>query len=149
MSEQIVECRKCGKPYCYESVQEGVSATWACLSCGFTTSTSMLDNTMELRAVLQGLPKLYQQLKYKDAEGFVWVPQYRKVEGLGEVYANTVDKGVNWFWTAAKHIPMPEEEKLVNVNMDGSQRQFKADAANAVNFHQDAFFGALKYLGIV
>lgn len=149
MKDQMTTCRNCGSKYCYEQIEEGVIATWACLLCGFNTSSKLLVNTTEANAILSALPKLYQQLAQEDSEGFIWVPQYKNVEGVGEVYANTVDAGEDWFWTATKHIPISEKEREKFKNPDGSYRQYKADAANAKHFHKDAFPGALHYLGII
>jgi hypothetical protein len=149
VSDQLTECRHCGKPYCYESSVEGKSIMWQCMFCGFTTHTGMLTNTAELKATMEGLPILYRQLATPDEDGFVWIPQYRRIDGVGEIYANTVDQGVNWFWTAAPHIPMPDSEKEVYKNQDGSYRLYKADAANSKHFHNEAFVGALHFLGII
>jgi hypothetical protein len=109
----------------------------------------MMKNTAELDAILKSLPKLYQQLAKEDEDGMIWVPQYRRVDGKGEIYANTVDQGEDWFWTAALHIPMPETEKEVYKNPDGTYRLYKADAANAKHFHKEAFAGALHYIGLI
>lgn len=147
--EQMTTCRKCGSEHCYETITDGKGASWSCLLCGFTTSTSLLENTIEADTYLKQLPLLYQQLSHVDSDGMIWVPQYRKVESVGEVYANTVDTGVNWFWTAAKHVLVLPEEKELYRNIDGSYRTYKADAANAKHFHKEAFFGAIHYLGII
>lgn len=149
LTDSLVECRHCGKPYCYESRLEGRSILWKCLFCGWQTSTGMLENTAEFKAVLASLPKLYQQLASLDSDGFVWIPQYKKVDGKGEIYADTIDQGVNWFWTAAPHIPMPESEREVYKNADGSYRAYKADAENSKNFHNEAFVGALHFLELL
>ena len=149
LSDGMTTCRHCGSEYCYQTTVEGKSVNWACLLCGYTTSTGMLENTSELHALLAGLPKLYQELADKDEDGFVWVPQYKKVDGKGEVYANILGQGPEWCWTAALHIPMPESEKEMYKNPDGTYRVYKADAANAKNFHKDAFAGALHYIGLI
>lgn len=109
----------------------------------------MLDKTVELEAYLKGLPKLYQDLKHVDSDGFVWVPLYIKVEGRGEIYANKNPNQDYWFWTACKHIPIPEHEKEIYKNPDGSYRTYKADAANAEFFHNMKFAEALHYLGML
>lgn len=145
----MVTCRHCGSAYCYQTSVENKYIQWDCLLCGHTTSTGMMQNTAELDAILKGLPILYQQLAEADEDGLVWVPQYRKIEGKGEVYANTTNKGEDWFWTAALHILIPDNEKEVFKNPDGSYRTYKADAANAKHFHKEAFAGALHFIGLI
>ena len=81
--------------------------------------------------------------------GFIWVPLYRKVEGVGEVYAYTEDKGVNWCWVAVKHVLWTEEDKEERRTIDGDFGLYKADVENSVKFHKDAFAGALHFLGLL
>lgn len=148
-TDRMVVCRKCGSEHCYEKMVDGVYLEWDCLLCGFTANTHLLANTLETANFLKGLPLLYQQLAYIDSEGFTWVPQYKRVNGVGEVYANTINKGESWFWTASKHVPVLPSEKEMYKNPDGTYREYKADAANAKHFHNEAFAGALIYLGIL
>lgn len=149
INERVVPCRKCGSNYCYETIVEGSFVSWSCLLCGYATNTRMLNNTVELEAYLTTLPRLYQDLTVLDEDGFVWVPRYINVPGVGEIYANVSPQQDGWFWTAAKHIPMPENEKELYKNPDGSYREYKADSMNAKHFHNEAFAGALHYLGLI
>jgi hypothetical protein len=104
----------------------------------------MLNNTAELIQHLSTLPKLYQELKYVDSDGFVWVPEYRRVDGVGEIYASLLPNG-DWCWTVAI---LDGEEELFR-NPDGTYREYKADQSQSKNFHKEAFAGALHSLGLI
>lgn len=149
MKDNLVTCRKCGSNYCYEAMEEGKYVSWICMLCGFQSNTGMMANTAELDAVMSGLPRLYQDLLFIDEDGFGWVPMYKRVEGVGEVFATPGNTLENWHWTAAKHVLIPESEREMYKNIDGSYRKYKADISNALHFRQDAFPGALHYLGIL
>lgn len=149
VSDNIVKCRLCDSPYCYEILEEGSFMSWNCLFCGFYTNTKMLDGTLELDALLESVPTLYKDLKQVDADGFAWLPTYKNVEGKGEVYADCDGPGSPWYWTAVKHMPIPEAELGVLKHPDGTVRQYKADTTTALKFTPFAFFAALKYVGII
>jgi hypothetical protein len=148
-TDNMVDCRLCGSKYCYELLEEGSFMSWNCLFCGFYTNTRMLKNTIELESLLESIPALYRDLKKEDTEGFVWLPAYRNVEGKGEVYADSDGPDSSWYWTAVKHIPIPEEEVGVLKHTDGTPRKYKTDTSTALKFTPYAFFAALKYVGII
>ena len=111
MSDQIVKCRKCGSDFCYENTIENKLVSWLCMLCGFQSHTGMMANTEELDAILSSLPRIYQDLLFIDEDGFGWIPTYKRVEGVGEVFATPGAKLEDWHWTAAKHVIIPESEK--------------------------------------
>lgn len=144
MPDQLIPCRHCGKNFCYENINEGISISWRCIFCGFESSTHMMNSTLELQAYLDSpaVPALYKDLGVFDEDEFFWVPQYVRTEGVGEIYATPLG-GEEWCWTFAPHIPILESEKEMYINPDGSYRKYKADMSRAKRFDKDAFSGAL------
>ena len=50
--DKLVTCKCCGSNACYESeftTQEGKIKTWLCMTCGFTTNTTMTNDSDSLK----------------------------------------------------------------------------------------------------
>lgn len=149
MQDSIVKCRRCQTDFCYEVTNPGVSVSWSCMMCGFTTSTYMMENTAELKAYLKAIPPFYQSLQFKDSEGFIWIPPYRTVEGVGEIFAEPLADG-DWCWSFVPYVPLSaKDNKELYRNRDGSYRDYKADMSQIKRYHKDAFSSALAGAGLL
>ena len=148
-ADQLVECRHCHGPLCYERHSSGTVA-WDCITCGYTTNTLLLKNTEAVLSYESMLPSLYTDLKFIDDEGFVWYPTYIKVEGKGIIFADGISKD-DWKWSVALQHPVEESEKEKYKIADepGRYHQFKTDLKNRVQFDKEYFARALELLGLV
>ena len=54
--DKLTICKCCGSNACYESeftTQEGPVKTWLCMTCGFTTNTTMTKDSETLKKKLE------------------------------------------------------------------------------------------------
>lgn len=148
MQEAIVQCNHCGSNTAYQLMKDNGQMSWSCINCGFTTNTNMLEGTESLAAAVETIPLIYKELAKTDEDGFVWIPVYKYVAGVGSVYAEGTDKD-NWWWSAAPHVPLTEKEKRLFKDANGSQLHYREDFKNSKKFYKDDFILALQHLNLV
>ena len=64
--DKLVICKCCGSDACYESefnTQEGKIQTWLCMTCGFTSNTTMEEGSETLKQALELTADLIKDLK--------------------------------------------------------------------------------------
>jgi hypothetical protein len=151
MEDQLVQCRKCGSPLCYEKHLESV-VSWNCLQCGFETNTMLLVNTDTILAFEEMIPTLFRDIKHVDKEGFVWYPSTVTKEGIGMIFPD-IDKGApasEWKWAFARHVPVTEEEKERFKMKDGNgYHKYKTDMKSVLHFDKEYFSQALEAAGLI
>lgn len=92
MQDKLITCPRCESPYCYQKISDTYVEN-NCMYCGYTTSTYMIDGTEPYKTLMAKLPKFYEQVKFIDEEGFVWVPRYYEVIGSGRLFAALTETG--------------------------------------------------------
>jgi hypothetical protein len=148
MQENIVRCRKCEVPLCYERRNDDYVA-WDCLVCGYASNTLFMKNTDAVLEYEKSLPTLFKDIKFVDKEGYIWYPTVITKEGVGIVYPD-VDGSGSWKWAFSPHVEVKEEEKekFKNKEVPGTYHKYKTDIAHTVHFDQDKFAHALEYAGL-
>ena len=74
--DKLVVCRCCGSDACYESeftTQEGLLKTWLCMTCGFTTNSTMTENSDSLNQTLELTAELIKNLR-QNHNDLAWFP---------------------------------------------------------------------------
>lgn len=148
LKDQIVDCRKCGSPYCMENHSDNV-VTWFCINCGFTTNTMMLKNTDTVRAFEETLPRLFLDIKFLDNEGFYWYPTVidKVNEGIGIVFPDGTN-AQDWKWAMAAAVPVSYEEREKFKKPDGTYAKYKT-SAEFLHFDQHKFADVLEAFGLL
>ena len=66
LRDKLVNSPICNSDACYESefqTQEGVIKTWLCMTSGFTTNTTMTEDSEELKFTLEHTAELIKDLR--------------------------------------------------------------------------------------
>ena len=150
--DKLVICKCCNSDACYESeftTQEGPINTWLCMTCGFTSNSTMgiegdaLNQTLELTA------DLIKDLR-QDHDGLAYFPTAITMPSKGMIFPEPI-KGTNsWGWTVVKAIPIPEEEKekFPDPNNPGTFYKNKMDMKNMKRYDKLCFMDAAEDLGM-
>ena len=75
-SDKLVDCKCCNSNACYESkfkTQEEEILTWLCMTCGFTTNTTMEVESDVLKQAEELTAELIRDLK-QTHENLAWFP---------------------------------------------------------------------------
>lgn len=150
MEDQLVSCRKCGSPLCYERHLDNI-VSWNCLQCGFETNTLLLNNTDTIVAYEEMIPSLFRDIKHIDGDGFVWYPTTVTKEGVGIIFPD-IDQGASadqWKWAFAPHVKVTEEEKERFKTKDGMYHTYKTDMKHVLHFDKQYFSQALEAAGLI
>ena len=65
IGDKLITCKCCGSDACYESEftsQEGPIKTWLCMTCGFTTNSTMTEDSEGLKQTLELTADLIKDL---------------------------------------------------------------------------------------
>ena len=147
MQDQLIECRKCGSPYCYESFHQN-KVDWKCLSCGFVSNSYMMPNTDFVLSFEQTIARLHVDMKFLDSEGFLWYPITYDAPGKGMIFADGTTKE-NWKWTVVPYVPVQPEEREKFKKKDGTYATHKTDFSKKQSFEQTEFPLAVEFLGVL
>ena len=151
--DKLTDCPCCTSNACYESefkTLDGLSTTWLCLTCGFTTNTSMekdgetAKQSLELTA---DLIKDNQQVH----NNLVWLPTVITMPEKGMIFPEPIKNTENdWEWTVVKSIPVKEDEKekYPIPNKPGEFYEKKMDMENLKRFGKLDFMDAAEELGL-
>ena len=164
IGDKLVICKCCGSDACYESeftTQEGPIHTWLCMTCGFTSNSTMevegdaLNQTLELTADL--IKDLRQDHEPPGGgDKLAWFPTAITLPNKGMVFpepikgASTLDGKSDWQWTVVKAIPISEEEqeKYPDPTNPGTFYKNKMDMKNMKRFEKLCFMDAAEELGM-
>tara|TARA_R110000744_G_scaffold56321_3_gene118809 strand:+ start:609 stop:1160 length:552 start_codon:yes stop_codon:yes gene_type:complete len=163
--DKLVTCKCCKGDACYESeftTQEGKIETWLCMTCGFTSNTTMTEDSEGLKQTLELTADLIKDLR-QDHDGLAWFPTAITMPDKGMIFpepfkgTTTLDslektgKGkMDWGWTVVKAVPIPEDEqhKYPDPRTPGTNYQNRMDMKNLKRFGKLAFMDAAEELGM-
>jgi hypothetical protein len=156
--DKLVNCKCCGSNACYESefkTQEGEIQTWLCMTCGFTSNTTMTEDSKTLEQTLELTADLIKDLR-QDHDGLVYFPTVITMPEKGMIFpdpikgATTLDRKPDWQWTVVKTIEIPEEEqeKYPDPTNPGTFYKKRMDMKNMKKFNKLCFMDAAEELGM-
>ena len=161
--DKLTICKCCGSDACYESeftTQEGKIQTWLCMTCGFTTNSTMTEGSEALNQTLELTADLIRDLR-QDHEGLAWFPTVITMPEKGMIFPEPLKDpkldsivGPNgkqeWRWTVVKAIDIPEEEqeKYPDPNNPGTYYKKRMDMKNLKRYGHLAFMDAAEELGM-
>ena len=165
--DKLVNCKCCGSNACYESeftTQEGKITTWLCMTCGFTTNTTMTEDSEGLKQTLELTAELIKNLR-QDHDGLAWFPTAITMPEKGMIFPEPVKMGSvkinekgetentefkDWKWTVVKDIPIPEDEreKYPDPTNPGKFYKYRMDMKNLKRFGKFEFMDAAEELGM-
>tara|TARA_R110000744_G_scaffold24516_2_gene61383 strand:- start:425 stop:952 length:528 start_codon:yes stop_codon:yes gene_type:complete len=156
--DKLIDCKCCGSNACYESeftTQEGPINTWLCMTCGFTSNTTMTKDSESLKQTLELTADLIKDLK-QDHDGLAWFPTAITMPNKGMIFpepikgSSTLKGKTDWSWTVVKAILIPEEEqeKYPDPKNPGTFYKYKMDMKNLKRYGKLEFMDAAEELGM-
>tara|TARA_R110001583_G_scaffold36463_1_gene120009 strand:+ start:1425 stop:1961 length:537 start_codon:yes stop_codon:yes gene_type:complete len=156
--DKLIDCKCCGSNACYESeftTQEGPIKTWLCMTCGYTSNTTMTEDSEALKQTLELTADMIKDLR-QDHDGLAWFPTAITMPNKGMIFpepikgSSTLKGRTDWQWTVVKAIPVPEEdkEKYPDPRNPGEFYQYKMDMKNLKRFNKLGFMDAAEDLGM-
>tara|TARA_R110001583_G_scaffold68718_1_gene195346 strand:- start:40 stop:537 length:498 start_codon:yes stop_codon:yes gene_type:complete len=151
--DKLVICKCCGSDACYESeftTQEGPINTWLCMTCGFTSNSTMTKDSKGLKQTLELTADLIKDLR-QDHDGLAYFPTAITMPNKGMIFPEPVKGTENeWLWTVVKAIPIPEDEqeKYPDPTNPGTFYKNKMDMKNLKRYDKLAFMDAAEELGM-
>ena len=150
--DKLVVCRCCGSDACYESeftTQEGLLKTWLCMTCGFTTNTTMIEDSDSLKQTLELTADMIKDLR-QDHEGLAWFPTAVTMPEKGMIFPEPIKDTNDWGWTVVKAIPIPDDEqhKYPDPTNPGTFYKNKMDMKNMKRYDKLCFMDAAEELGM-
>ena len=151
--DKLVVCRCCGSDACYESeftTQEGPVHTWLCMTCGFTTNTTMTKDGEALKQTLELTAEFIKDQR-QDHDGLAWFPTAITMPNKGMIFPEPVTGTENeWMWTVVKAISIPEEDqhKYPDPRNPGTNYKNKMDMKNLKRYDKLCFMDAAEELGM-
>jgi len=151
--DKLVTCKCCGSNACYESeftTEEGPINTWLCMTCGFTSNSTMTEDSEGLKQTLELTADLIKDLR-QDHEGLAWFPTAITMPNKGMIFPEPVKGTENeWMWTVVKAIPILEEEqeKYPDPTNPGTFYKNKMDMKNLKRYDKLCFMDAAEELGM-
>lgn len=140
--DKLTDCSRCGSNACYQQEIDQTTKTWMCFTCGFSTSTLMVEGSDLAKNTEEVLPELYKDLKFVDQDTKVWYPATITVPEKGMVFIDGTTKD-SWRWATAKAIPILEEEK----SKFPEGQTHKMNMKSIEYFDQYSFMDALDSIG--
>ena len=156
--DKLVICKCCGSDACYESeftTQEGPIHTWLCMTCGFTSNSTMTEDSEGLKQTLELTADLIKDLR-QDHDGLAYFPTAITMPSKGMIFPEPVKGTSNlngkpdWQWTVVKSIPVTEEEKekYPDPTNPGTFYKNKMDMKNMKRYDKLCFMDAAEDLGM-
>ena len=156
--DRLVTCPCCNSNACYESeftTQEGPLKTWLCMTCGFTSNSTMTKDSEALKQTLELTADLIRDLR-QDHDGLAWFPTAITMPDKGMIFPEPVmgtDSSAienKWLWTVVKAIPIPkdEQEKYPDPSNPGTFYKNKMDMKNLKRYNKLDFMDAAEDLGM-
>jgi hypothetical protein len=150
VKDKLVNCPCCTSNACYESeftTQEGPINTWLCMTCGFTTNTTMTTEGDALKQTEEFTADLIKALR-QDHDGLAWFPTAITMPDKGMIFPEPREE--DWKWTVVKAIPVREEEKdkYPDPNNPGGFYKNKMDMENLKRYDKLCFMDAAEELGM-
>ena len=150
--DKLTICKCCKGNACYESeftTQEGPITTWLCMTCGFTSNTTMTLDSEVLKQTEELTADLIKDLK-QTHDGLAFFPTAITMPDKGMVFPEPIKDKDDWGWTVVKAIPIPEEEqeKYPDPRNPGTFYKNRMDMKNLKRFDKLCFMDAAEDLGM-
>ena len=150
--DKLVICKCCGSDACYESeftTQEGPISTWLCMTCGFTSNSTMKVEGDALNQTLELTADLIKDLR-QDHDGLAWFPTAITMPNKGMIFPEPIKGTKDWGWTVVKAIPIPEDEqeKYPDPTNPGTFYKNKMDMKNLKRYDKLEFMDAAEEMGM-
>jgi len=152
IGDKLVTCPCCSSDACYESeftTQEGPIKTWLCMTCGFTSNTTMTKDSETLKQTLELTAELIKDLK-QEHNGLSFFPTAITMPEKGMIFPEPIKNTDDWGWTVVKAIPIPKEdqEKYPDPTNPGTFYKNKMDMKNLKRYEKLEFMDAAEELGM-
>ena len=158
LGDKLVNSPICDSNACYESefqTQEGTIKTWLCMTSGFTSNTTMTEDSEELKFTLEHTADFIRDLRQDHeppggGEVLVWLPTAITLPNKGMIFPEPIKGENDWGWTVVKAIPIPEEDqyKYPDATNPGTNYKYKMDMKNLKRFDKLCFMDAAEELGM-
>ena len=164
LGDKLVNSPICNSDACYESefmTVDGLIKTWLCMTSGYTTNTTMTEDSEELKFTLEHTAELIKDLRQDHeppggGDKLAWFPTAITLPNKGMVFpepikgASTLDGKSDWQWTVVKAIPISEEEqeKYPDPTNPGTFYKNKMDMKNLKRYGKLEFMDAAEELGM-
>jgi hypothetical protein len=164
IGDKLVNSPICDSDACYESefmTADGPIKTWLCMTSGYTSNTTMTENSEELKFTLEHTADLIKDLRQDHeppggGEVLAWFPTAITMPEQGMVFpepvkgTSTLEGKSDWQWTVVKSIPVTEEEreKFPDPTNPGTFYKHKMDMKNMKRFDKLCFMDAAEELGM-
>jgi len=152
--DKLVICKCCGSDACYESeftTQDGKVNTWLCMTCGFTSNTTMTADGEALKQTLELTADMIRDLR-QDHDGLAWFPTCITMPDKGMIFPEPLkgEEEGDWKWTVVKAIDIPEDEqeKYPNPNEPDKFYKKRMDMKNLKRYEKLEFMDAAEDLGM-
>tara|TARA_Y100001963_G_scaffold145716_1_gene219721 strand:+ start:525 stop:1043 length:519 start_codon:yes stop_codon:yes gene_type:complete len=151
--DKLVDCKCCGSNACYESeftTSDGKITTWLCMTCGYTSNTTMTEDSEALKQTLELTAEMIKDLR-QDHDGLAFFPTAITMPNKGMIFPEPMKENKkDWGWTVVKAIPIPKEEqdKYPDPRNPGKFYKTKMDMKNLTRFDKLCFMDAAEELGM-
>ena len=157
-TDRLVICPCCDSNACYESEFTSptgeIITSWLCMTCGFTSNTTMTTDSEVLKQTEELTADLIKALKQVhlsfDGKTLAWFPTVINVPSKGMIFPEPRGKSTSeWEWTVVKSIPVTEEEKEKYMNQKtGEYYKYRMDMDNPTRYPKLCFMDAAEELGM-
>ena len=151
--DKLVDCPCCGSNACYESefnTQEGNVKTWLCMTCGYTSNTTMTEDNELIKESFELTAEIIKD-NIQIHDNLIWLLTVITMPDKGMIFPEPLkeEKG-DWKWTVVKAIPIPEEEqeKYPDPSNPGKFYKNRMDMKNLKRFDKLEFMDAAEELGL-
>jgi len=163
--DKLVDCPCCGSNACYESefnTQEGNVKTWLCMTCGYTSNTTMTEDNELIKESFELTAEIIKD-NIQIHDNLIWLLTVITMPDKGMIFPEPIEgtstldaldddgKGQqDWAWTVVKAIEIPEDEqhKYPDPNNKGSFYKKRMDMKNMKRYDKLAFMDAAEELGM-
>lgn len=109
MEDKLIQCPVCGSQLCYE-YDHTQYKQWMCFSCGYGSTSHMVEGSDFVTSSKQSLPELIKDLEFIDDNKTVWYPSVINIPEKGILFPNGHNK-FDWKWAVAPLVKISKEEK--------------------------------------
>ena len=150
--DKLIDCPCCTSNACYESeftTEEGPITTWLCMTCGFTSNSTMTKDSEALEQTLKHTAEMIKDLR-QDHNGTAWFPTAITMPEKGMIFPEPIEGEDDWGWTVVKAISIPEDEqhKYPDPTNPGTFYKNRMDMKNMKRFGKLEFMDAAEELGM-
>ena len=163
--DKLVTCKCCKGNACYESeftTLEGKIETWLCMTCGFTTNSTMKEGSELVEKALELTADLIKDERQVH-NNLIWLPTVITMPDKGMIFPEPI-KGTttldslskekiskpDWKWTVVKAVPIPkkDQEKYPDPKNPGEFYKNRMDMKNLKRYDKLCFMDAAEALGM-